>query len=99
MSGPVPNANILEITPYKGGQKLPSGWKLSSNENPLGASPAAQAAIAEVSRHLELYPDGSAAKLREAIGKKYGINPDRTTRLSGLQACGATMRRRYDQRA
>lgn len=82
MTGPKPLANILEITPYKGGQKLEHGWKLSSNENPLGCSPAAREALAKAAEHLEIYPDGSALKLREAIGKKYGIDPDRVV-------CGA----------
>ncbi len=82
MSGPQALPNILEITPYKGGQKLVGAHKLSSNENPLGCSPAAQAAVAEAANHLELYPDGSAAALREAIGAKYGIDPERVV-------CGA----------
>ncbi len=77
MTGPTPNANILEIVPYKGGQKLEHGWKLSSNENPLGCSPAAQKAVAKVTETLELYPDGSAYALRQAIAAKYGIDADR----------------------
>ena len=77
MTGPKPLSNILEITPYKGGQKLDHGWKLSSNENPLGCSAAAREALAKAAEHLELYPDGSAFALRQAIGKKYGIDPDR----------------------
>ena len=47
MTGPAALPQILEITPYKGGEKIPGAHKLSSNENPLGCSPAAQeAAIA-----------------------------------------------------
>ena len=74
MSGPKPLSNILEITPYKGGQKLDHGWKLSSNENALGCSPAALRALGKAAEHLELYPDGSAFELRQAIGEKYGID-------------------------
>ena len=77
MTGPEALPNILEITPYKGGQKLVGAHKLSSNENPLGCSPAAQAAVMEAAKHMELYPDGSATALRTAIGAKYGIEPDR----------------------
>ena len=77
MTGPKPLANILEITPYKGGQKLDHGWKLSSNENPLGCSPRARAALQDTARHLEMYPDGAALALREALGRKYGIDADR----------------------
>lgn len=82
MTGPTALPNILEITPYKGGQKLVGAHKLSSNENPLGCSPAAQAAVIEAAKHMELYPDGSAGALRGAIGAKYGIEPDRVV-------CGA----------
>ncbi len=77
MTGPQALPNILEITPYKGGQKLVGAHKLSSNENPLGCSPAAQTAVVEAAKKMELYPDGSAAALRDAIGAKYGIDADR----------------------
>ncbi|MEO0607172.1 MAG: histidinol-phosphate transaminase [Pseudomonadota bacterium] len=77
MAGPQALPNILEITPYKGGQKLVGAHKLSSNENPLGCSPHAQAAVVEAAKHMELYPDGSAGALRDAIGAKYGIDAHR----------------------
>ena len=76
MTGPKPLSNILAITPYKGGQKLDHGWKLSSNENPLGCSDKAVEALTTAAQHLELYPDGSAFALRQAIGAKFDINPD-----------------------
>jgi histidinol-phosphate aminotransferase len=50
--------------------------KLSSNETPLGPSPRAVEAVRSAD-HLELYPDGSATRLREAIGAKYGLDPKR----------------------
>lgn len=77
MTGPKPLANILDITPYKGGQKLSSGWKLSSNENPLGCSAAARQAVIDAADTLSLYPDGGAVALREAIGRTYGLDPQR----------------------
>jgi len=77
MSGPQALPQILEIIPYKGGEKLEHGWKLSSNENPLGCSETARKAFMEAAQSLEIYPDGSARKLREAIAAKYGINADR----------------------
>jgi histidinol-phosphate aminotransferase len=51
--------------------------KLSSNETPFGPSPAAVAAYGNAGSTLALYPDGSAAALRQAIGAAYGLNPDR----------------------
>lgn len=77
MTGPEPRANILDIVPYKGGDPSSDGWKLSSNENPLGCSEAARQAMIEATRTLEIYPDGSARALREAIGAKYGIDAER----------------------
>ena len=52
-------------------------YKLSSNETPLGPSPLALAAIDRMRGKLELYPDGSVARLREAIASKYGIDARR----------------------
>ena len=49
--------------------------KLSSNENPLGASPKAIEAVRAVAGRLEFYPDGSATRLREAIAEAHGLNP------------------------
>jgi histidinol-phosphate aminotransferase len=49
--------------------------KLSANENPLGASPAAIEAARNAAGRMEFYPDGSAAKLREAIAAAHGLNP------------------------
>ena len=97
MTGPQPLANILEITPYKGGQKLASGWKLSSNENPLGCSPKAQEAVVAAARSMELYPDGGAFALREAIAKKYGIAADRIICGAGSDEIFQLLARAYLQ--
>ncbi|MEM6899739.1 MAG: histidinol-phosphate transaminase [Pseudomonadota bacterium] len=77
MAGPQPLSNILDIVPYKGGEPSEGGWKLSSNENPLGASDAAKAALIDAASHLEIYPDGGATALRQAIAGKYGLDMDR----------------------
>lgn len=50
--------------------------KLSANENPLGCSPAAAAAMAAVSGGAR-YPDPDAADLRAAIGELHHIDPAR----------------------
>jgi len=52
-------------------------FKLSSNETPLGPSENAIAAYRAAGEHLEDYPDGSAAALRDAIGAAFGLDPDR----------------------
>lgn len=48
--------------------------KLSANENPLGCSPLAMAAIA-AAEHPSRYPDGDSTALRAALGAHYGIDP------------------------
>ena len=78
---PQPKPGVLDVAPYVPGKSKGSHGKtlhkLSSNETPLGASTAAQAAIEAVAKKLELYPDGASTELRAAIGDVYGLNPDR----------------------
>lgn len=78
---PTPKPGILEIAPYVGGRAHVEGvgkvFKLSSNESALGASPMAVAAYSEASGGLDIYPEGSAKILREAIADKFGLDADR----------------------
>lgn len=77
---PQPKPGVLEIAAYVPGRESAPGvekvFKLSSNETPLGQSPAAIAAFRQAADHLELYPDGSALELRKAIADVHGLNPD-----------------------
>jgi histidinol-phosphate aminotransferase len=50
--------------------------KLASNENPLGPSPKALAAMREAMECAHLYPDGGCYYLREAVAKKLNITRD-----------------------
>jgi histidinol-phosphate aminotransferase len=81
MSGPKPRPDILAITPYVPGNARAKGFahpiKLSANENPLGASPAAKAAYRATIDELHLYPDARASRLREAIAAKFTLSPER----------------------
>src|SRR5215475_1298020 len=78
---PSPKPGILDITPYIGGRAALPGIKdvskLSSNETPIGPSAKTVEALAKATRDLELYPEGSAAILREAIGEVFGLDPNR----------------------
>jgi len=47
--------------------------KLASNENPLGPSPAAVAAMEQVIQSLHLYPDGNAFYLKQKLAAKLGV--------------------------
>lgn len=49
--------------------------KLASNENPLGPSPRARAAIEAQLADLTRYPDGGAFELRAAVARLHGVNP------------------------
>jgi histidinol-phosphate aminotransferase len=49
--------------------------KLASNENPLGPSPAALAAMRAALENLHLYPDGSAFYLKQKLAEKLGVQP------------------------
>src|SRR5438445_13534331 len=56
---------------------LPAGdiIKVASNENPLGPSPAALAAMEKAMQQLHLYPDGNAFYLKEKLAEKVGVEP------------------------
>ncbi|ETR77074.1 histidinol-phosphate aminotransferase [Afipia sp. P52-10] len=81
MSRPMPRPGVLDIAPYVPGKSEAPGvakvYKLSANETPLGPSPKAIAAYRDCAAHLEDYPEGSSRVLREAIGKGFGLDPDR----------------------
>lgn len=76
-----PQPGIMDIAPYKGGSSHVEGVdeiiKLSSNENPLGPSPAAIAAFRDSSENLHRYPSDDHKALREAIAEVHGLDPER----------------------
>lgn len=67
---------------YKGGKAAQSKnadydiFKLSSNENAIGPSPKALAAIRTLSDQLHIYPDNTPDRLYHALGVYYGVSPD-----------------------
>lgn len=76
---PAARPGILDIAPYVPGRSGAKGakvFKLSSNESPLGASPAAIEAFRAEAGRLALYPDGSATALRQAIAGRYGLKAE-----------------------
>src|SRR6202048_211309 len=82
MSRPVPNPGILEIAPYTPGKSpVPEPgrkvFKLSANETPFGPSPKAMAVYKEAAAHLEDYPEATSRVRREAIGRAFGLDPNR----------------------
>ncbi len=69
----VPGKSIDEIREKYG---LSHVIKLASNENPLGASPAAMAAYKKCTAKLHLYPRGTAPELVKQLASKWKIKED-----------------------
>ncbi len=78
------NPSLRELVSYEPGKPIedlarelgiPPGQiiKLASNENPLGPSPKALAAMRDALERAQLYPDGGGYYLREAIAEKFGF--------------------------
>ncbi|MDK2882415.1 MAG: histidinol-phosphate aminotransferase [Bacillota bacterium] len=76
---------IAEIKPYVPGKPiedvqrefgLKEVIKLASNENPLGPSPKALAAMHEALESANIYPDGACTELAKKLGAKLGVDPD-----------------------
>lgn len=74
-----PQPGIMDIALYEGGAAHVAGVsnvvKLSSNENPLGASPRAVQAMQEAAANMHRYPSSDHAALRQAIGEVHGLEP------------------------
>src|SRR3977135_758271 len=82
MSRPVPNPGLRATPPTTPGKRPVAEpgrkvFKLSANETPFGPSPKAIDAYKAAAAHLEDYPEGTSRVLREAIGRAFGLDPDR----------------------
>ena len=79
--GPRPRAAVWDIEPYVGGESKAPGQnrtvKLSSNEGAFGVPPGARAAMEALAGEQHRYPDGGAAALRAALGRRWGLDPAR----------------------
>ncbi len=78
---PSPKPWIEAIHAYVPGKATTSDGrplvKLSANENPLGTSPAALAALEAARGEAASYPDPDSKALREKIAEVHGLDPDR----------------------
>jgi histidinol-phosphate aminotransferase len=74
-----PKPGVLDVPAYIGGRAKADGaervFKLSSNESPFGPSPKALEAYHAAGAKIGLYPEGSAAILRDALAEHYGLEP------------------------
>jgi histidinol-phosphate aminotransferase len=78
------NSNLADLPVYQPGRPIEEVAreyglpvtdviKLASNENPLGPSPAAIAAIQQALQSLHLYPDGNCFYLKNKIAERLGV--------------------------
>jgi len=87
--GGVPQApdNVLAIAPYVPGKPIADTarelglreadiLKMASNENPLGASPKALAAIRGALGQLHYYPDGAGFELKAVLARQLPVAPE-----------------------
>lgn len=83
---PVAKPNLAGIKPYKPGKPIEEVVrelklrgeviKLASNENPLGPSPRAVAAMRLALKGMQLYPDDSCFYLKQRLARKFGCSGD-----------------------
>jgi histidinol-phosphate aminotransferase len=85
-------ANIKALKPYIPGKPIEEVQrelgisdvcKLASNENPLGPSPKAMAALGDALAGLNLYPDGSGFYLRRRLAEVHGVGEDQVVLGNG----------------
>lgn len=85
-------SGVAELQPYVPGKPIEELQrqygvrdviKLASNENPLGPSKAALAAIAKSSKEMTRYPDGNGYALKMALADKLQLAPEQITLGNG----------------
>ena len=90
--GPIIPERIRSLTPYKPGRPIEEverelgisgSIKIASNENPLGPSPRALAALVEALPGIHRYPDGGGVVLTEKLAAKLRVDPRRVVLGNG----------------
>src|SRR6056297_3273410 len=85
-------AGVRELKPYTPGKPIDElereygvsdSIKLASNENPLGASPNALAAVRAALEDVWLYPDANGFHLKSALAERHGVATDCITLGNG----------------
>ena len=69
--------------------------KLASNENPLGASPKAIAAIQDSLQNIHRYPDSSGFELRTKLAEKFNVKMDNVVLGAGSEGIMSTIMRTF----
>ena len=85
-------SGVAELQPYVPGKPIEELQrqygvrdviKLASNENPLGPSKAAMAAVAQSAKEMTRYPDGNGYALKMALAEKAQLAPEQITLGNG----------------
>ncbi len=85
-------AGVQGLQPYQPGKPVETlerelgirdAVKLASNENPLGPSPNALAAMQAAFGQVHVYPDGNGLALKEGLAAQHGVTPEQITLGNG----------------
>ncbi|MCA1809977.1 MAG: histidinol-phosphate transaminase [Kiritimatiellia bacterium] len=78
-----PGQPVEELARELGLQDASGIAKLASNENPLGPSPKAVAAVRAAADMMHFYPDGGAFYLRRALARHLDLDPEQLLVANG----------------
>ncbi|MGA1836760.1 histidinol-phosphate transaminase [Herbiconiux sp. 11R-BC] len=77
---------ILALPAYKQGQAAPTGFKLSSNENPFDPLPGVLDAVDLATRQLHRYPNAAAPEITARLAEDWGVEPEEVIVAAGSVA-------------
>ena len=101
---PLVPSYIKKLSNYKPGKPISEAKrelgvvnfiKLASNENPLGASPKAIAAIQDSLQNIHRYPDASGYKLRKKLAETFDVKMKNVVLGAGLEGIMSTIMRTF----
>lgn len=77
---------ILALPAYKQGQAAPTGYKLSSNENPYEPLPGVLEVVDAATRSLHRYPNAAAPEITARLAAEWGVDTDEVIVAAGSVA-------------
>ena len=86
LHGYIPGTSIESV---KEKYHLTEIMKLASNENQLGTSPKAVAAMEEAVKSVNIYPDAFCMEIRKKLGKRFGFDDSGNNVTISVGASGA----------
>ncbi|MGD8193674.1 histidinol-phosphate transaminase [Herbiconiux sp. P18] len=77
---------ILALPAYRQGKAAPTGFKLSSNENPFDPLPGVLDAVDAVTRRMHRYPNAAAPEITARLADEWGVAEDEVIVAAGSVA-------------